>query len=259
GGSREPRWAMTLVLGGGAVVPFAVLVALWAVTLRDAAALSEPPARPALTVEVVGWRWWWEVRYPDAGAVTANEVHIPAGVPVRIRVLAGDVIHSFWVPELGGKMDMIPGRVNDMWIQADEPGVYRGQCAEYCGLQHANMAFFVFAHPPDEFDRWLAAEAADARAPSTALEARGQEVFVNGPCAGCHTIRGVVEAGNLGPDLTHFGSRRWIGAGTVRNNLQNLLAWIPRSDEIKPGNLMPPIPLSTEDLEAVAAYLLSLE
>jgi cytochrome c oxidase subunit 2 len=255
----EPRWTTRLVLGGGVIVPLLVLSGLWALTLRDLRAMSRDCDGARTTVEVYGERWWWRVFYPEAGFETANDIRIPAGEPVEFRLETSDVIHSFWVPELGVKMDMVPGRTNVLCLQADEPGVYRGQCAEFCGLQHANMAFFVVAEPPASFDSWLAREAGDARPPADTLESRGQQVFVENACAGCHTIRGVTEEGTVGPDLTHFGGRRSIGAGTIPNTLQNLLAWISDSQSFKPGNRMPPIPLTTEQLDAVAAYLESLD
>jgi cytochrome c oxidase subunit II len=257
--TTEPRWSRGLILVGGVVVPLVVVGALWGVTLRDMAELSAPAGSTALEIEVIGHRWWWQVRYPERGVETANDIHIPAGEPVRLVLESIDVIHSFWVPELGVKTDMIPGRANAMWLQADRPGVYRGQCAEFCGIQHANMIFFVVAHPPAEFDAWLDNEAGDAAEPEDGVEAAGREVFLSAPCVACHTIRGVSEEGALGPDLTHFGSRRSIGAGAVPNTMANLLAWIPNAQAIKPGNRMPPIPLDTDELEALAAYLESLE
>ncbi len=258
-GGAEPRWPMRLVIGGGVVLPVIVLSVLWGLTLRDMAALSEPAARTTLTVQVTGEQFWWRVRYPDAGVETANDIHIPVGTPVRIELDSADVVHSFWVPELGTKMDMVPGRDNAMWVQADEPGVYRGQCAEFCGVQHANMIFFVIAEPADEFEAWLEREAQDAEEPADAQLAQGRDVFAREACSACHTIRGVSEVGTLGPDLTHVGSRRTIGAGAAPNDLEHLLAWIPNSQAIKPGNLMPPVPLTTEDLDALARYLESLE
>lgn len=270
----EPAWTMRLVVAGGVVLPVIVLSMLWAFTLRDVAALGSPGSEPVTTIEITGYRWWWEVRYPDEDITTANEMHIPAGEPVRVRLLAGDVIHSFWVPELGPKVDMIPGRTNTTWLQADRAGVYRGQCAEFCGLQHANMAFSVIAEEPAAFDEWVTRERQDAAEPTDDAERRGREVFSTAACTACHVIRGVSEevapgtrvdgpfeptTAVEGPDLTHVASRRTIGAGTVPNTRGHLGGWIVDSQTIKPGNLMPPIELSGEELTALLAYLESLE
>ena len=270
----EPRWTMRLVVAGGVVFPVIVLSLLWVLTLRDVSALSRPETDPTVTVEVTGYRWWWEIRYPDEDVTTANEMHIPAGTPVRVRLLSGDVIHSFWVPQLGPKVDLIPGRTNTTWLQADHPGVYRGQCAEYCGLQHANMAFSVIADAPADFQAWVAREREDAREPTSELELRGREVFSASACTACHVVRGVSEevapgtkvtgpfepvTAVAGPDLTHLASRGTLGAGTVPNTRGHLGGWIVDSQAIKPGNLMPPIELSGEDLTALIAYLESLE
>jgi cytochrome c oxidase subunit 2 len=253
-----PRWAGRMVLLGGVVAPVAILAVLWVLTLSGMRALSLP--RPlALRVQVVGHQYWWEVRYPEQRIITANDVHIPVGTPVEVELTTDDVIHSFWVPELTGKVDLISGRTNRMWLQADRPGVYRGQCAEYCGLQHANMAFHVVADPPDRFRDWLAREGQSAATPSGDAARRGRDVFLSHACAGCHTIRGTDAAGTVGPDLTHVGSRVSIGAGTLPNTPTDLAIWISNSQTVKPGNLMPPVPLSPDDLEAVVAYLEGLK
>ena len=272
---RVPRWSTNMIVVGGVVFPVLVLSLLWVLTLHDLAANSEPDRPTAFTVEVVGVQWWWEVRYPDLGGfVTANEVHIPAGQPVRLLLSTNDVIHSFWVPQVLGKMDMISGKVNETWMQADRPGVYRGQCAEYCGAQHANMALYVVADSPADFRAWVANERRTAAAPSTATVSQGRQVFLSSACVACHTIRGVSQVRRIGsvfrfdqnqpftsvygPDLTHFGSRLSIGAGTVPNTRGNLGGWIIDSQTIKPGNRMPPLQLSGEDLQALIAYLESL-
>jgi cytochrome c oxidase subunit II len=223
------------------------------------AALSHPAASGGITVEVIGHRWWWEVRYPDRGIVTANEVRIPVGEPVLVRLTTQDVLHSFWVPELTGKTDMISGRTNTMTLEAERPGVYRGQCAEFCGLQHAQMIFFVIADPRSEFDRWMADHSGPPALPTDPMLRQGQEVFETQACAACHTIRGTTASGMVGPDLTDFGGRLTIGAGAVPNTRGNLGGWIVNSQTIKPGNLMPPIQLSPDDLQALIAYLESLE
>ena len=272
----SPRWSSWLVAGGGVVFPLVALAVLWVLTLQHMMALSEPAGPTSLTVEVVGYRWWWEVRYPDHGIVTANEVHVPIGVPVRLRLRTEDVIHSFWVPQLAPKMDMIAGRVNETWLRADRVGVYRGQCAEFCGLQHALMIFHVVAEPPAQFREWVARERAPAPSVSEPLLRRGREVFAEAACSACHTIRGVSthpppgttrpgrgalppQTAVPGPDLTHFGSRLTLGAGAAPNTRGYLGGWIADSQAIKPGNLMPPMQLSSEDLQALIAYLESLE
>jgi cytochrome c oxidase subunit 2 len=258
-GAEEPRWAKGLVVGGGIVFPIVVLSVLWVLTLRDVAEISSPPGEPAVRIEVDGKRWWWDVRYPDLGIVTANEIHVPVGQTVQLILTSDDIIHSFWVPELAGKTDMIPGRTNQMWIRAERAGVYRGQCAEFCGLQHAHMAFLVIAEPPDAFDRWAAGQRTFPDIPTTGEVARGREVFLSSACIGCHTIQGTEATGTLGPDLTHLASRQTLGAGTIPNTEANLRAWIPNAPAFKPGVLMPPIPLTTEELDALIAYLESLE
>jgi cytochrome c oxidase subunit 2 len=259
GGRREPRWASGLIVGGGIVAPLLVLALLWAFTLRDVADIGSPPGEPGVVVEVDGRRWWWDVRYPDLGVVTANEIHIPVGEVVQVVLTSGDIIHSFWVPELAPKTDLIPGRTNEMWLRADRAGTYRGQCAEYCGLQHAYMAFLVIAEPRDAFDRWVAGQQGEAITPADPQAAEGQEVLLDSACVGCHTIRGTEAQGTLGPDLTHLASRRTLGAGTIPNTEEYLGAWVPNAQAFKPGALMPPVPLTTEEVEAVVAYLETLE
>jgi cytochrome c oxidase subunit 2 len=237
------------------VVPVVVLAVLWVLTLSDMSALSHPRRSAAMKVQVVGHQWWWEVRYPQQGFVTANDIHIPVGRPVEVELTTDDVIHSFWVPQLTGKTDLISGRTNRMWIQADRPGVYRGQCAEYCGLQHANMIFYVVADAPATFREWVSREGQAAATPTSSEAVRGRDVFLSSACVGCHTIRGTDARGKVGPDLTHIGSRISIGAGALSNTPSKLAIWISDSQSVKPGNLMPPIPLSPSDLKAVVAFL----
>jgi cytochrome c oxidase subunit 2 len=247
------------VVVAGAVIPALVLVAAFVAGLVVMDAGRAPPEAEELTIEVTGHQWWWEVTYPEQGFVTANELHIPVGRPVTLQLRTDDVIHSFWVPSLSSKTDLIPGTTNEMWLQADRAGTYRGQCAEYCGVQHAGMAFLVIAEPPEQFDRWLAGQSRPAETPTDTLAARGEEVFTTQSCASCHTIRGTTADGQLGPDLTHFGSRETLGAGVAPNDPGWLGGWIANSQTIKPGNLMPPQPLAPEDLQAVIAYLGTLE
>ncbi len=253
----EPGWGEPFIVVAGVIVPSLILGGVFVISLRDLNALTAGGNDARLTIEVVGHDWWWEARYPGE-AVTANEIHIPVGEPVRFRVSTADVIHSFWVPQLGPKIDMIPGRENVTWLEADRPGRYRGQCAEFCGLQHANMAFFVVAEPPGRFQAWLENEAAPA-APPDGSAVEGQEVFLTSTCVGCHTIRGTEAAARLGPDLTHLAARETIAAGTLPNTRANLARWIADPQSIKPGAIMPPTQLSGEELEALLDYLESLE
>jgi cytochrome c oxidase subunit 2 len=218
----------------------------------------------ALRVKVTGYQWWWRIEYldptPSRRLVTANELNIPVGRPVAIEFQAGDVIHSFWVPNLSGKRDLVPGRTTRLTIQADEPGVYRGQCAEFCGHQHAKMALHVIAQPAADFDRWYeeglqpAATPSDSL-PSDSLRHAGMQVFLAKPCAMCHNINGLPASGQVGPDLTHLASRRTIGAGVLPNTKGHLGGWILNPQAIKPGTRMPPNGLSPNELEALLAYL----
>jgi cytochrome c oxidase subunit 2 len=256
---EAPRWAMGMIVGGGVVFPILVLAVLWGLTLRDVATLDEPPSDPTVRIEVVGKRWWWDVRYPDEGVVTANEIHVPVGETVDLLLRSGDIIHSFWVPELMPKTDMIPGRDNRMWLLADRSGVYRGQCAEFCGLQHARMAFLVIAEPRSDFDAWVADQSEDAATPTDPEARAGLQAFLSAPCVGCHTVRGTEASGTLGPDLTHVASRGTLAAATFPNTPRNLRSWIENSQRIKPGNLMPPIELPPDELQAIVAYLETLE
>lgn len=216
-----------------------------------------------LEVDVTGHQWWWEVRYPDSLApyatiTTANEIHIPIRTPILLRVDTRDVIHSIWIPPLHGKRDLIPGRVNKLWIQADKPGVYRGQCAEYCGLQHANMAIVVFAQTPEDFAQWKSDQSGGAHAPRDPHALRGEQVFITN-CGICHNVLGTDANGTIGPDLTHVRSRRTIAAGTLINNRGNLAGWIANAPAIKPGTLMPPNLMSASELQDLLAYMETLK
>lgn len=219
--------------------------------------------KPAVSIEVTGHQWWWEVTYyhdvPNQRVTTANEIHIPVGRPVLLRLNSQDVIHSFWAPDLNGKRDLIPGKESSLWIQADTPGVYRGQCAEFCGYQHAKMAFIVVADRPTDFERWYAVQADTAKTPTDSLASRGQEVFLASPCVMCHAIHGTPAGATMGPDLTHLASRRYIGAGSLPNTRGNLAGWVLDAQGIKPGAHMPPNSLSPADLQALLAYLGTLK
>ena len=217
----------------------------------------------ALTIEVTGHQWWWEVRYDDPTPsnifTTANEIHIPVGVPVVIQLKSTDVIHSFWVPNLAGKKDAIPGKSSSVWLRADRAGVYRGQCAEFCGMQHAHMAFTVVAEPPEQFQAWLASQRRPATEPATDAERRGQQVFLSSPCIMCHAVRGTQANAAYAPNLTHVASRGSIAADTLPNTREHLSGWVSNSQAAKPGNLMPPMSLTPEDLQSVVEYLQSLK
>jgi cytochrome c oxidase subunit II len=234
-----------------------VLTPVFLLSLNASATLNRKPE--GLTIRVIGHMWWWEVRYPEQRIVTANEIHIPAGQPVRLELTSADVIHSFWVPRLHGKRDLIPGLETVFWIQADEPGVYRGQCAEYCGTQHANMAFHVVALPKEQFDAWLAAPGKARPSPANADGSPGYRVFLKAGCGQCHAIDGTPAIGTAGPDLTHVGSRGSIGAGMLPNNRGNLAGWVANPQAIKPGAKMPRTYLSGDDLMALVSYLEGLK
>jgi cytochrome c oxidase subunit II len=217
----------------------------------------------ALTLKIIGHQWWWEVRYeddsPHRSFVTANEIRIPTGQPVKVELESADVVHSFWVPSLTGKMDLITGQKNELQFTAKNAGVYRGQCAEFCGLQHAHMAFAVIALPPDEFGRWRDRENQSANSPADQLGKQGEALFRARGCALCHNISGTLAGGQLGPDLTHIGSRTTITAGTLPNTPATLGAWIADPQHIKPGNLMPKMPLQSGELIAILHYLEQLK
>ncbi|HYD55941.1 MAG TPA: cytochrome c oxidase subunit II [Burkholderiales bacterium] len=238
------------------------LLVLIAASVATDRALAKLPTEGALEVEVIGHKWWWEVRYKDLDPqrefTTANELHIPVGRPVRLFLRSDDVIHSFWVPNLGGKKDLIPGREAELLLRADRAGTYRGQCAEFCGAQHAKMAFFVFAEPPEKFATWMQAQRKPAAEPAGELERKGRDLFVRGTCASCHAILGTPANGRKAPDLTHVGSRSRIAAGVLPNEPQALADWIRDPHKHKPGVNMPAHALPKEQLQALAAYLGSL-
>jgi cytochrome c oxidase subunit II len=248
----------TAVILLGIVAPAIILTTVFIVSMRDLDALSAPINTKAMTVDVIGHDWWWEVRYPQQQVVTANEIHIPTGEPVLLHLSTNDVIHSFWVPQLSHKTDMIPGKTNRLVLQADRPGIYRGQCAEFCGLEHARMSFLVIADTPSQFDSWIASESQPIAA-STGAAAQGKHVFLKSTCVGCHTIQGTSAVATDGPDLTHFGSRRTIAANTVRNTRGNLAAWIEDPQGIKPGALMPPAVVGPGQLQALVTFLEGLK
>jgi len=252
---RDAPWGEPFIVIAGVVVSGAILVGFFLFSLDRMQALAVGARQTKLTVAVIGHDWWWEVRYPN-GAVSANEIHIPTGVKVQLALTTDDVIHSFWVPRLGPKTDMIPGQPNTLWLEASEPGVYRGQCAEFCGLQHANMIIRVVADPPAEFDRWVDAQSQPGA--ETALALEGRHVFESATCAGCHRVRGTAAVGNVGPDLTHLAGRATIGAGVLENSDENLRRWITDPQSVKPGAIMPPTTLPGDQLDAIVAFLRGL-
>jgi cytochrome c oxidase subunit 2 len=249
-----------LVVVAGIAIPAVILTGLLVFAVRTLSALAAPPAA-AMTVEVIGHLWWWEVRYPDHGITTANEIHIPVGQPVQLQLASRDVIHSFWVPQLMGKLDLVPGRTNITWVEAAQPGRYRGQCAEFCGLQHARMAFLVIAEPPDQFAAWLEEQRRPATEPADPTLLMGARAFAREGCITCHVIRygsGAVGTA-VGPDLTHVGSRRTLAAGTLPNTQDTLARWIDNPQAVKPGSYMPNASMDPQSLRALAAYLGSLK
>ena len=236
----------------------ALVVLVIAVPTIQVVFRTQAPARPqALQIEIVGKQWWWEYRYPELGVVTANEVHVPAGRPVALTLVGWDVIHSFWVPQIAAKRDVVPGRVERIAFTADTPGTYWGQCAEFCGTSHANMLLRMMVDAPDDFERWVQAQLVTPGEPS-GLAADGKAVYTTHACVGCHTIRGV-STGVLGPNLTHFGSRTTLAAGLRPNTPQNLITWLKDPQAVKPGAKMPDLGLTDEQARALAAYLLSLK
>ena len=256
---REAGGMAWLYIGVGVSTVVLIGCVVW--TMFVVAAVAIPAHAADLTLQVTGAQWWWSVRYksdePSRIFTTANEIHVPVGRPVRIELISHDVIHSFWIPQLGGKMDMLPGKTNVMWLQADQAGVYRGQCGEYCGAQHAHMAMYVVADAPQDYQAWVRGQLEDAATPSSEPVRHGGEVFL-AHCAACHTVRGTPAGGILGPDLTHLMSRRTIAAGLLPNTTGNLAAWIADPQALKPGSRMPTLPISGPDLSAIVAYLESL-
>ena len=258
---RERRMTriVTVALAATAVILFVFLAG----SFYTGRALYSPADERALSIKVTGHQWWWDVEYdavPASDMVrTANEIHVPVGQIVKLRLASTDVIHSFWVPNLNGKKDLIPGHEIVLTFQADREGEFRGQCAEFCGYQHAHMGFKVIAEKPEKFYEWMNQQRAPAPEPANDAEARGRDIFLKGPCVMCHTVRGTDAAGRTGPELTHLKSRTTLAAATLPNTRGHLAGWVTNSQEIKPGNNMPPVPLAPEELQALIAYLESLK
>jgi len=252
---RQLSRGVAVAVGATVVILIALLVvSVW--TGRSVASLH---ASSAVTIEVTGHQWWWEIAYDDAvpsrRVVTANEIHVPLHRPVVLKVTSRDVIHSFWAPNLQGKRDLIPGYTTAIWFQADRPGLFRGQCAEFCGLQHAHMAFDIVAEPEVNFHRWLDGMRQSAPEPHTDEQARGREIFMTRRCGGCHTVTGTAAHGQVAPDLTHVATRSTLGAGTLPNTPEHLAGWVRDPQASKPGNQMPANPLSADEDRALLAYL----
>jgi cytochrome c oxidase subunit 2 len=244
------------------VIPILIVVVLFLASAR-VITFVQNAERPAESIQVVavGHQFWWEYRYPALGVVTANELHVPVSDPARptptfITLLSADTDHSFWIPRLGGKTDLIPNRVNSTWIDPYESGLYLGQCAQYCGTQHAKMLLRVYVDSRDDFDRWVRQQRQPAREDSQVIE--GQRVFQSTACINCHAVSGTIATGRFGPDLTHLMSRDTIGSGIVPNTVENLRAWIQNPESLKPGSRMPSMQLTGPELDAVTAYLVTL-
>jgi cytochrome c oxidase subunit 2 len=260
--TRETRLRSIVTVSSVVTVVLLFILLVASISIGKANADLGASGKPMI-IQVIGNQWWWQFSYlnddPSQVLTTANEIHIPIGKTVLIQGQSNDVIHSFWVPNLHGKRDLIPSRVTTEYIRADRPGIYRGQCAEFCGLQHAHMAFYIVAEPEDKFKAWMQAQLQPAVAPATPALAQGQQNFLNYACVYCHQIRGTTASGTNGPDLTHFGSRRTIAAGTLPNTPGNLGGWIVNPQSIKPGNHMATIAVKPDDLQPMIQYLESLK
>ena len=254
--AQDARVHRRFIVGGGLVLPAFALGSLFVYNL---AALNVMPQGDDVVINATGYQFWWEFSYEQPEFTTANEMYIPTDTDVRLRLRTHDVIHSFWVPQLAGKRDMVPGRVNELTVHATEPGRYVGECAEFCGIQHANMRFHVVAVPPDEYEDWLEHMAEPAAEPETAVEQQGYDTFMNSSCVACHAIRGTPAESQVGPALTHFASRELLGAGVAPNDRGHLGGWVVNSQGLKPGNEMPPTEVNAEDLPSLLTYLESLE
>lgn len=250
----NPRFEVTAWL----VLVMGLLVMMVHPLKAEGVFVKMPTDENAVDVEVIGHQWWWEIRYPKLGIVTANELHMPTGVPVRIRTTSVDVIHSFAIPRLGGKDESIPGRWTQFWLQADEPGIYQGQCMQLCGASHARMLARAVAQTPADFDAWVQSMKNPVTTPQTELAQRGEQLFGSN-CAACHTVDGTAFKGKVGPNQTGFGYRTSIGGGVLENNPQNLARWIADPQSVKPGTKMPKLPLSKDAIDALVAYMEGLK
>ena len=261
GGRPSALHGHTALEIGWTLAPALILVFIAVPTMRTIFATAGRAPEGALRVEVVGHQWWWEYRYPDLGIVTANELYVPLGRPVQLEMTSADVIHSFWAPALGGKRDLTQGHVTRIAFTADSAAEYSGQCAEFCGASHANMRLRVFVQPDSAFRAWVARQQSQPAAPALgSVVARGQQLFAHGACIACHTIAGLPQArGTIGPNLTHVGSRTMLAGATIPNTAEYLRRWIANAPGLKPGSLMPAMPLPDDQLAALVAYLQSLQ
>jgi cytochrome c oxidase subunit 2 len=263
--NREPAqvYGSTQIELAWTIVPVLIVLVLFAATARVIHAIQDAPQPPtAVEVTVIGHQFWWEYRYPALGVVTANELHVPVSDPSRPRptvltLLSADTDHSFWIPQLAGKTDLIPNRINHLWMDPYRPGIFLGQCAQYCGLQHAKMLQRVSVDTPDEFDEWVRTQRMPAIADASAIA--GRRVFETTACINCHTVRGTVANGRFGPDLTHFMSRATLASGAAENTPEALRLWLREPDAIKPGSLMPAMKLPDTELDALVRYMQSLQ
>jgi cytochrome c oxidase subunit 2 len=265
-GTEPPQvYGSAQVEAAWTVIPVIIVIVLVLATgrvIHEVQAAPEPPN--AVRVTVVGRQWWWEIRYPELGVVTANELHVPVSdsakrQPTYLTLESADVAHSFWVPRVAGKTDLIPNKTNRMWVEPHQPGTYLGQCAEYCGTQHAHMLLRIVAEPPEQFARWVEQQRQNAAAvPADSAAAAGRRVFLGTACISCHTVGGTVATGRYGPDLTHLMSRETIGAGVAPNTQERLRAWVQNPDTLKHGVLMPAMQLDDEQLDQLVEYLLTL-
>jgi cytochrome c oxidase subunit 2 len=260
--SPERHHRMERVVGAGVFVTILILGGFLVFDFGVGRALAQHPQR-ALTITLTGRQWWWEALYEDPNpskqVATANEIHVPVGEPIQFKLRSADVIHSFWAPNLNGKRDLVPGYVSTHWFTADTAGVYRGQCAEFCGMQHAKMAFYIIAEPKPKFAAWMAAASSTPAPPTDSTLLYGQRVFLSSGCAVCHTIGGTPAQSTVGPALTHLKSNSTIAAGTLANTRENLTNWIRNPQAFKPGVRMPPAPLGPVQLNALVSYLETLK
>ncbi len=254
--------ALSRSVAAGVGLTVVILIGLLIASVSTGRAVGSLQFSSAVTVTIIGHQWWWEIQYddpvPSRQVVTANELHIPTNRPIVLKVTSRDVIHSFWVPNLQGKRDLIPGYTTAIWLHASRPGRFRGQCAEFCGIQHAHMALEVIAESDQDFQGWLDGVRQPARDPPDALSRAGRDVFMQARCAGCHTVRGSDAGGQAAPDLTHIATRSTLGAGTLTNTPEHLATWIRDPQGSKPGTQMPPNPLPADDIQALVAYLETL-
>jgi cytochrome c oxidase subunit 2 len=241
---------------GWTIIPFLILAYIAIPTLTTIQSATAAPTGPdVIKVKVIGHQWWWEFQYPELGVVTSDELHIPVGQKIDLQIESADVIHSFWVPKLGGKVQAIPNQHNTTWIQADQAGVFQAQCFQLCGISHANMRFIVVAEPKDAFQAWTRNQIAPAAKPASADGQKGAQVFATGACIGCHTIAGTAAAGKVGPNLTHIGSHQTLAGAIMPNTPEQLGMWLHNPPGVKPGSLMPNLNLSDDQVKSLVAYL----